>query len=88
MTIGKSFSDIDLPGPAAADDDDDWPSGQDDDESEEEGEQDQGAKPLDPDDYVDQSVLKESERGSGHPDPSRASEAERYSYQPWQKMKP
>lgn len=56
MTIGKSFSDIDLPGPAAADDDDDWPSGQDDDESEEEGEQDQGAKPLDPDDYVDQST--------------------------------
>ncbi|BBH46069.1 hypothetical protein [Pseudomonas sp. KU43P] len=89
MNTGKSVSDIDAPRPEAADGDD-WPTGQDDDESEEEeeGEQVKGAQPIDPDDVVDQSALKESERGSGHPDPSRASEAERYSYQPWQKMKP
>ncbi|ATP50860.1 hypothetical protein PPUJ20066_45330 [Pseudomonas putida] len=30
----------------------------------------------------------ESQRGSGHPDPSRASAAERYSYQPKQKIRP
>ncbi|UTL83134.1 hypothetical protein [Pseudomonas putida] len=83
MTTGKRFTDNDAPG-AKPHEDADWPTGEDDEDSE----QDERSKAQDRGDYVDEQVRKESERGSGRPDPSRASEAERYSYQPWQKMKP
>lgn len=83
MTTGKRFTDNDAPG-AKPHEDADWPTGEDDEDSE----QDECSKAQDRDDSVDEQVRKESERGSGRPDPSRASEAERYSYQPWQKMKP
>lgn len=79
MSTGKGYSDVDIPG-ATPPDDDDWPTGDDELEDEEEVQE--------RDDPVDEDVHKQSERGSGHPDPSRASEAERYSYQPWQKMRP
>ncbi|HEK1011711.1 TPA: hypothetical protein SMP92_005037 [Pseudomonas putida] len=83
MTIGKSFTDIDAPG-GKPDEEADWPTGEDE-EGSEEGE---GSNAQDRDDHGDEQARKESVKGSGRPDPSRASESERYSYQPWQKMKP
>jgi len=83
MTIGKSFTDIDAPG-GKPDEEADWPTGED----EEDDEKDERSKAEDRDDYLDDQAREESVKGSGRPDPSRASEAERYSYQPWQKMKP
>ncbi|MBA6115184.1 hypothetical protein JET76_00410 [Pseudomonas putida] len=81
MTTGKSFTEIEPP-VAKPGEDEDWPTGEDD------SEEDQRPQAEDRDDHVDDTLSRESERGSGHPDPSRASEAERYSYQPWQKMRP
>lgn len=83
MTTGKRFTDNDAPG-AKPHEDADWPTGEDDEDSE----QDEHSKAQASDDHRDKKAPTEGERGSGRPDPSRASEAERYSYQPWQKIKP
>ena len=82
MTTGKRVTDIDAPGVEPGRDED-WPTGKDEDDSEDE----KRARPEDRDDYLDESP-RESEKGSGRPDPSRASAAERYSYQPQQKIRP
>ncbi|HDS1818120.1 TPA: hypothetical protein QEM96_002776 [Pseudomonas putida] len=83
MTTGKSFTDIDAP-VVPPGQDEDWPTGKDEDDIEDE----KRARPEDRDDYLDDQAPRESEKGSGRPDPSRASAAERYSYQPKQKIKP